>query len=167
MARDQPDLFRPVVRAKLGADADQVELFTDGACSGNPGAGGWAFLLRAGSHEREGAGGESVTTNNRMELTAAIRGLEALKRPCRVQLFSDSQYVVKGITEWMAGWKAKGWRRNRGPNGALLNADLWQALDALLAVHQVSARWVEGHSGHPENERVDALAQAEAARARG
>ncbi|HEY3452651.1 MAG TPA: ribonuclease HI [Myxococcales bacterium] len=146
-------------RPKLGADAPQVELFTDGACSGNPGPGGWGYLLRMGTHEREGAGGEKHTTNNRMEIMGAIRGLEALKRPCRVNLCSDSRYVVQAINEWLAGWKKKGWRRNSGADGELLNADLWKELDVLLHVHEVEARWVRGHAGHAENERCDELAR--------
>lgn len=145
---------------------DHVELFTDGACSGNPGPGGWGFLLRMGPHEREGSGGEAHTTNNRMEITGVLRGLEALKRPCRVTLYSDSRYVVQAITQWLAGWKRKGWRRNPGPGGELLNADLWKQLDALLAIHQVEARWVEGHAGHAENERCDQLARDAVAKVR-
>jgi ribonuclease HI len=165
MTKPEPDLFRRSTRARLGPEASEVELFTDGACSGNPGPGGWAFLLRLGAHEREGSGHEPHTTNNRMEVLAVIRGLQSLKRPCRVRLTSDSQYVVRAISEWMEGWKAKGWRRNGGPKGELVNADLWRELDGLLAVHDVRAQWVRGHVGHEENERVDALAQAEASRA--
>lgn len=146
-------------RAQLGESAPCVELFTDGACSGNPGPGGWAFLLRMGSHEREGRGGEAHTTNNRMEILGVVRGLESLKRPCRVQLRSDSRYVVQAVNEWLAGWKRKGWRRHPGAGGELANADLWQQLDALLAVHEVQAAWVAGHAGHAENERCDALAR--------
>ncbi len=147
-------------RSAERADAPEVELFTDGACSGNPGPGGWGFLLRKGDFEREGFGGEPHTTNNRMEILAVIRGLEALKRPCRVNLFSDSRYVVQAIADrWIEGWKKRGWRRR---DGELLNADLWQRLDELLAVHAVRASWVEGHAGHAENERVDRLAQAAA-----
>ena len=141
--------------------AQAVELYCDGACLGNPGPGGWAYLLRMGSgarvQEKEDRGAEDPTTNNRMELTAALRGLEALKRPCRVLLVCDSQYVVKGINQWLPGWKAAGWRKaDRAP---VLNADLWQALDAQLARHQVQAKWVRGHAGHPENERVDRAAR--------
>jgi len=150
-------------RARLGPEAPQVELFADGACLGNPGPGGWGFLLRFGAHEREGSGSERDTTNNRMEITAVIRGLESLKKPCRVKLVSDSQYVVNAVNEWMAGWKAKGWRRKAGSDGELLNVDLWKALDALLCVHDVKAHWVRGHAGHVENERVDKLAQEAAA----
>jgi len=146
-------------RPKLGADAPSVELFTDGACSGNPGPGGWGYLLRMGKHEREGAGGERQTTNNRMEIMGVLRGLEALKRPCRVKLCSDSRYVVQAINEWLAGWKRKGWRRNAGPDGELLNADLWKRLDALLVVPEVEARWVRGHNGHAAHARCDALAR--------
>lgn len=139
----------------------EVELYCDGACLGNPGPGGWAFLLRtrtaSGPQEREGAGAEPDTTNNRMELTAALRGLQALTRPCRVELVCDSQYVVKGLSTWLKGWKAAGWRK--ADKAPVLNADLWQALDAEAARHQVRARWVRGHAGHVENERVDRLAR--------
>ncbi len=146
--------------------APNVELFCDGACLGNPGPGGWAFLLRVrtvdGVKEKELAGFEPDTTNNRMELTAVLRGLAALSRPCRVELVSDSQYVIKGLTSWLKGWKAAGWRKaDRAP---VLNADLWQALDLEAARHQVTARWVRGHAGHPENERVDQLARDAATR---
>ena len=133
-----------------------VELFTDGACRGNPGPGGWGALLRYNGTEKELYGGESETTNNRMELMAAIRGLETLTRPCRVVLTTDSQYVMKGITEWMDNWKRRGWKTaNRKP---VKNVDLWQRLDQVLASHQVKWQWVRGHTGHPENERADALA---------
>ncbi len=134
-----------------------VELFTDGACLGNPGPGGWGALLRRGAHERELSGGEALTTNNRMELMAAIAGLEALKRPCIVALTTDSQYVKRGVEEWMARWQANGWRTSdRQP---VKNRDLWERLDAALAAHQVRWHWVKGHAGHAENERVDALAR--------
>ena len=134
----------------------KVELYCDGACLGNPGPGGWGYLLRLGKNEKEGSGAEADTTNNRMELMAAIRGLEALTKPCVVTMFSDSQYVVKGIQIWLTGWKKNGWRKaDRQP---VLNLELWQALDAQLQRHQVEARWVKGHAGHAENERVDALA---------
>ena len=138
----------------------KVELYCDGACLGNPGPGGWGYLLRVhlatGTQEKEGAGPEADTTNNRMELMAAIRGLEALTKPCQVMLQSDSQYVVKGITTWLKDWKRRGWKKADGK--PVLNADLWQALDAQLARHHVEARWVKGHAGHTENERVDRLA---------
>ena len=134
----------------------QVEIFTDGACRGNPGPGGWGVLLRCGDTERELYGGEAETTNNRMELTAAIRGLEALTRPCLVDLTTDSQYVRKGITEWMAAWKRRGWKTaSRKP---VANRDLWERLDALTRQHEIRWHWVRGHAGHAENERVDALA---------
>lgn len=134
----------------------RVEAWTDGACRGNPGPGGWGVLLRAGEHERELWGGDGHTTNNRMELTAAIRALETLKHPCTVELYTDSQYVRGGITEWLAGWKRNGWRTaGRKP---VKNQDLWQALDAAAARHDIRWHWVKGHSGHPENERADALA---------
>jgi len=133
-----------------------VEMFTDGACRGNPGPGGWGVLLRYGETEKHLWGGETATTNNRMELTAAIKGLEALSRPSRVNLTTDSQYVRKGITEWIAGWKQKGWRTsNRQP---VKNVDLWQELDKLVSVHEVHWHWVKGHSGHRENEIADELA---------
>ena len=133
-----------------------LEIFTDGACRGNPGPGGWGVLLRAGGKEKELWGGEAETTNNRMELRAAIEGLGALKRPARVSLTTDSQYVRKGITEWISGWKAKDWKTaNKQP---VKNKDLWEALDALTEIHEVAWHWVKGHSGHVENERVDALA---------
>lgn len=143
----------------------RVELYCDGACLGNPGPGGWGYLLRvrasAGAKEKEASGAEAETTNNRMELTAAIRGLEALTQPCLVELISDSQYVVKGIEAWLKDWKRRGWKKADGK--PVLNADLWQALDTQLARHHVEARWVRGHAGHTENERVDRLA-TEAAR---
>lgn len=134
----------------------RIEIFTDGACRGNPGPGGWGALLRYGSNERELYGGEPATTNNRMELTAAIRALAALRESCRVDLYTDSQYVRSGITEWMKNWKKRGWRTaDRKP---VKNADLWQALDAEAARHEVHWHWVRGHSGHAENERADQLA---------
>jgi ribonuclease HI len=134
----------------------RVEIFTDGACRGNPGPGGWAALLRTGEHEREIAGAERATTNNRMELTAVIRALEALRQPVEARLYTDSQYVQKGITEWVPQWKVRGWRTaDRKP---VRNQDLWETLDALAARHRIEWHWVRGHSGHLENERVDALA---------
>jgi ribonuclease HI len=133
-----------------------VQIYTDGACRGNPGPGGWGALLRYGDSEREIHGGERHTTNNRMELTAAIRALQALRASCRVDVYTDSEYVRKGITEWLAGWKRRGWRTaDRKP---VKNADLWELLDAEAARHQVSWHWVRGHNGHPENERADQLA---------
>lgn len=135
---------------------DLVEIYSDGACRGNPGPGGWGALLRLANKEEELWGGEANTTNNRMELTAVIRALEALKRPSRVRLYTDSQYVQKGISEWVRGWKRRGWRTaDRKP---VKNQDLWQRLDELNGVHAVEWRWVKGHAGHPENERADALA---------
>ena len=137
-----------------------VEIFTDGACRGNPGPGGWAALLRTGDKERELAGGEKLTTNNRMELTAAIRALEALNKPCRVALYTDSNYVRDGITKWIHGWRRNGWRTaDRKP---VKNAELWQELLDAAEPHRVEWHWVRGHSGHVENDRVDALACAEA-----
>ncbi len=135
---------------------DPVEMFTDGACRGNPGPGGWGVVLRFKGKERHLHGGEPQTTNNRMELMAAISGLEALTRSCRVELTTDSQYVMKGITEWMAGWKRRGWKT--ASKQPVKNVDLWQRLDAALSGHQVSWHWVRGHTGHPENELADELA---------
>ena len=133
-----------------------VEIYSDGACRGNPGPGGWGVLLRAKGKEKELYGGEAATTNNRMELTAVIRALEALKRPSRVQLYTDSQYVQKGISEWVHGWKRKGWiTADKKP---VKNVDLWKRLDELNAQHKVEWKWVRGHAGHPENERADRLA---------
>jgi ribonuclease HI len=135
---------------------DAVEIFTDGACKGNPGPGGWGALLRYGEHERELCGGEPQTTNNRMELMAVIAALETLKRPSRVRLTTDSQYVKRGVTEWMARWRRNGWRTaERKP---VKNRELWERLDRALGEHQVDWHWVRGHSGHPENERADQLA---------
>lgn len=137
-----------------------VEIFTDGACRGNPGPGGWAALLRTGTKERTISGGEALTTNNRMELIAAIRALEALTKACRVALHTDSQYVRDGITKWIHGWQRNGWRTaDRKP---VKNAELWQELAEAATPHRVEWHWVKAHSGHPENEQVDALACAEA-----
>jgi len=137
--------------------SDNVEIFTDGACRGNPGPGGWGALLRKGEHERELSGSEGETTNNRMELLAVIRALEALDRPCEVTVVTDSQYVQKGISEWLPGWKRKGWKTAAGK--PVKNKDLWQALDAAAGRHErVKWEWVRGHNGHAENERADALA---------
>ncbi|MDZ7789456.1 MAG: ribonuclease HI [Xanthomonadales bacterium] len=141
--------------------SDAVHIWTDGACLGNPGPGGWGALLRWNGHERELSGGEAETTNNRMELMAAIRGLESLKRSCRVVLTTDSQYVRKGITEWMTNWKKNGWKT--ASKKPVKNAELWQRLDKARERHEVQWDWVKGHSGHPENERADELA-SEAAR---
>ena len=137
-----------------------VELYTDGACSGNPGPGGWAYILRhpGSGSEKEVTGGESSTTNNRMELTSVIEGLKALDRPCRVDLYSDSQYVIKGMREWMDEWKKKGWKRGR--NDPVMNVELWKKLDDLRQVHQIKYHWVRGHNDHPQNERADRLAVA-------
>ena len=137
--------------------SDIVELYTDGACSGNPGPGGWGCILRFKGVEKELCGGEDATTNNRMEMKAVISGLEALKRPCTIDVYTDSQYVQKGITEWIWGWKKRGWKT--ADNKPVKNADLWQELDALVRKHKVSWHWVKGHAGHPENERADALAR--------
>ncbi|MBS1190219.1 MAG: ribonuclease [Rhodocyclaceae bacterium] len=133
-----------------------VDIYTDGACRGNPGPGGWGAILRTGRHEKELWGGEADTTNNRMELTAAIRALEALKRPVAARIHTDSQYVLKGISEWINGWKRNGWRT--ADKKPVKNADLWQELDRLAREHRLEWIWVKGHAGHPENERADALA---------
>ena len=141
----------------------QVQLFSDGGCSGNPGPGGWAFILKhpASGKELEKSGGEKETTNNRMELTAVIRGLETLKSPSAVELYTDSKYVGQGLSDWMPKWKANGWRRREGKGWAeVKNEDLWRKLDALAGVHQLKFIWVAGHSGHIENERCDVLAVA-------
>ena len=141
----------------------EVDVFTDGACRGNPGPGGWAAILRYRETEKELSGFASDTTNNRMEMTAAIEGLAALKRPCRVRLYSDSQYLRDGITKWIGVWKRRGWRT--ADKQPVKNIDLWQQLDAAAARHKVSWIWVRGHSGHLENERADALARARIAEA--
>ncbi|WP_019515859.1 ribonuclease HI [Sphingomonas sp. Mn802worker] len=133
-----------------------VEIATDGACKGNPGPGGWGALLRMGETEKELSGGENPTTNNRMELTAAIQGLEALKRPCRVTLSTDSRYVMDGLTKWIHGWQKNGWRT--ADKKPVKNAELWQALLAAAKPHRIDWKWVKGHAGHPDNERVDKLA---------
>jgi ribonuclease HI len=133
-----------------------VDIFTDGACKGNPGIGGWGALMRVGDKEKELFGGEALTTNNRMELMAVIRALEALKRPCEVRVHTDSVYVQKGISEWMANWKRNGWRTSA--KQAVKNADLWRELDAAAAKHRIKWLWVKGHAGHVENERADGLA---------
>ncbi len=132
------------------------EIYTDGACKGNPGPGGWGAWLRSGDHERELWGGEAQTTNNRMELTAVIESLAALKTPCRVTLHLDSEYVRNGITSWIHNWKRRGWRT--ASNQAVKNVDLWQKLDAVTQVHKIDWRWVKGHAGNEGNERADALA---------
>ena len=135
---------------------DKIEIYTDGACKGNPGVGGWGALLVAGEKEKEMCGGEKETTNNRMELMAVIQALGALKRPCHITLHTDSQYVLKGITEWITGWKAKGWKT--ASKAPVKNVDLWQALDAAQSTHEIEWRWVRGHTGHHGNERADQLA---------
>jgi ribonuclease HI len=136
----------------------EVQIFTDGACKGNPGPGGWGAILRAGGKERELSGYDPLTTNNRMELTAAVEGLAALKRPCAVTLTTDSVYVRDGITKWVHGWQRNGWRT--ADKKPVKNEDLWRALLEAAAPHRVDWRWVKGHAGHPENERADALANA-------
>ena len=147
------------------SELPHVEMFTDGACKGNPGPGGWGALLRIGAKEKELSGAENPSTNNRMELMAAIKGLEALTRPCRVTLSTDSMYVKDGITKWVHNWRRNGWRTaDRKP---VKNAELWQALCAAVEPHQIEWKWVKGHAGHAENERVDQLACAAAEGARG
>jgi ribonuclease HI len=144
-------------------DEPEVLLFTDGACSGNPGPGGWAYILRhAGTKaEKEASGGVRETTNNRMELQAVVEGLTAIKRPCYVEVLTDSEYVRKGLSEWMAGWKRNGWKRREGGKlKELKNADLWKKLDELISTHRFKFTRVAGHSGHPENDRCDELAVA-------
>jgi ribonuclease HI len=140
----------------------QVDIFTDGACKGNPGPGGWAAILRMGAHEKELTGGEAATTNNRMEMTAILRGLSALNEPCAVTVHTDSRYVIDGMTQWIFGWQKRGWLN--AAKKPVANEDLWRELIAAARPHKVSWEWVKGHSGHPENERCDALASAEAAR---
>jgi len=146
-------------------DAPDVELFTDGACSGNPGPGGWAAILRMGERERELSGGEPATTNNRMELMGVISGLEALKRPCTVTINTDSKYVLDGASKWIHGWKKNGWRT--ADKKPVKNVELWQRLDAAQKPHKLKWVWVKGHSGHVENERADELARLEVEKLRG
>lgn len=135
-----------------------IEIYTDGACSGNPGPGGWGVLMRYGAHEKELCGGEAETTNNRMEMMAVIQALQALKtQPSKVTLYTDSKYVMQGITEWLEGWKAKGWKT--ASKKPVKNQDLWQEIDALVQAHNVTFKWVKGHAGHPDNERADELAR--------
>ncbi|MGN6820646.1 MAG: ribonuclease HI [Sphingomonas sp.] len=137
-------------------ELSHVEIATDGACKGNPGPGGWGVLIRMGTREKELSGGEKLTTNNRMELTAAIEGLNALKRPCRVTLSTDSRYVMDGLTKWIHGWRRNGWKT--ADKKPVKNAELWQALIDAAAPHRVDWVWVKGHAGHPDNERADRLA---------
>lgn len=133
-----------------------IEIFTDGACRGNPGPGGWGVLLRAGEHQKELHGGELETTNNRMEMTAVIEALKCIKQPAKLKITTDSKYVIQGVEEWLAQWKKRGWRT--ASKKPVKNVDLWQTLDQLVSQHQISWQWVKGHSGHLENERVDELA---------
>ena len=147
------------------SDLPDVELFTDGACSGNPGPGGWAAILRMGERERELSGGDEATTNNRMELMGVISGLEALKRPCTVTIHTDSKYVLDGASKWIHGWKKNGWRT--ADKKPVKNVELWQRLDAAQKPHKLKWVWVKGHSGHAENERADELARSEIERLRG
>ncbi len=138
-----------------------VEIFTDGACSGNPGAGGWGAILRYGTVEKELSGGENETTNNRMELTAVIEALSALKKTCNIVLYTDSRYVMDGVNQWLPNWKQNGWK-TANKKTPVKNIDLWQNLDSLLEKHKIKWIWVKGHNGHPENERVDKLARDQA-----
>lgn len=138
------------------SELDKVEIFTDGACKGNPGPGGWGVVLRMGSAEKELSGGEPLTTNNRMEMTAAIEGLKALTRPCNVVLATDSRYVMDGLTKWIKGWQKNGWKT--ADKKPVKNAELWQDLLAAAKPHRIEWKWVKGHAGHPENERADKLA---------
>jgi ribonuclease HI len=147
-----------VERTTEGAAGDRVVIHTDGACSGNPGPGGWGAVLAYKGREKELSGGEAMTTNNRMELMAAISALESLTRPCTVDVYTDSQYVRLGVTQWLANWKGRGWRT--ADKKPVKNEDLWRRLDEAQARHQVTWHWVKGHAGHAENERVDALARA-------
>lgn len=135
-----------------------VRLYTDGACSGNPGPGGWGVVMRWNGHEKELSGGEAETTNNRMEMMAVIKGLKALKRASTVEVYTDSKYVQQGINEWLEGWKARGWKT--ADKKPVKNQDLWEMLDLLISKHDVTLHWVKGHAGHPENERADSLAVA-------
>jgi ribonuclease HI len=146
------------------APTPHVIIYTDGGCQGNPGIGAWAAVLRSGKHSKEISGGEPATTNNRMELRAAIESLRALTKPCRIELHTDSQYVRNGITQWLAGWKRNGWRtKDKKP---VKNADLWQALDTATAPHEITWKWVKGHAGVPDNERCDTLANEKMAQIR-
>ncbi|HEX9023850.1 MAG TPA: ribonuclease HI [Geobacteraceae bacterium] len=145
------------VREENGASQGVVHIFCDGACSGNPGVGGFGCILRFGGHEKELSGAEGDTTNNRMEMTAAITALESLKRPCRVELTTDSQYLVKGMNEWLPGWIRKGWVNSK--KEPVLNRDLWERLLALSRQHRIKWSWIKGHAGHAENERCDELAR--------
>jgi ribonuclease HI len=138
------------------SDLPSVTIYTDGACDPNPGPGGWAVLLRYGEQVKEITGHEAGTTNNRMELTAALQALKSLRRPCQVDLYTDSEYLKRGITEWLPGWRARGWRRKEG---VLANADLWQALDEAMQPHEISWHWVRGHATDRDNQRVDRLAR--------
>lgn len=157
MPVNESDAYGVTAAAKPeGDELPLVEMWSDGACKGNPGIGGWGVWMRSGSHERELFGGDPATTNNRMELTAVIEGLNALTRPCRVVLHVDSNYVKNGIEQWLAGWKRNGWRT--AAKKPVKNADLWRQLDTATQRHQVSWRWVRGHSGDPGNEHADALA---------
>ncbi len=140
------------------AEKNTVYIYTDGACSGNPGPGGWGALMRWNGHEKTFSGGEPDTTNNRMEMTAVINALEALKKPSRVELYSDSKYVLDGMTKWLSGWKARAWKT--ADKKPVKNQDLWERLDSLIQIHDINFHWVRGHDGHEENEFVDKLAVA-------
>lgn len=155
------ELIKTVLYVSEGVNMKKVDIYTDGACKGNPGAGGYGAILVYAGHEKEFSGGEAMTTNNRMELMGAIAALSALKEPCEVTLTSDSKYLVDSVTKnWVYNWKQKGWKKSDGK--AALNVDLWEKLLALLEVHTVTFNWIKGHAGHPYNERCDALAVSEA-----
>jgi ribonuclease HI len=145
-----------VSNIKQTNEVSLIEIYADGACKGNPGPGGWGALLKCGSNEKELFGGESITTNNRMELTAVIRALEAIKRPCKINVYTDSSYVQKGITEWIVGWKSRNWRT--ADKKPVKNEDLWRSLDQLVQTHTIDWIWVKGHAGNAGNERADMLA---------
>ncbi len=153
----QPDLFLPPPTGGSGRPLKTITLTTDGACHGNPGPGGWACVLRHNQHAKELSGAARQTTNNRMEMTAAIQGLRSLKEPCRVTVLTDSQYLKNGITQWIHAWKRRGWKT--AERKAVLNQDLWMELDEEVQRHEVSWEWVKGHAGHPDNERCDELAE--------
>jgi ribonuclease HI len=159
-ATGQPTTGLDTDGSKNTSDRPQVELYTDGACTGNPGPGGWGFILRdpATGKEKEGSGGDAQTTNNRMELLSVIEGLRSLRKPATVRVVSDSQYVVNGLREWLDGWKAKGWRK--ADKSPVLNRELWEELDRLRQIHELRPEWVRGHRGHEFNERCDRLAVA-------
>ncbi len=153
-----PDLKSEQIKAVKPAESGTIEIFTDGACSGNPGPGGWGAILRYKGHEKELSGGDEETTNNRMEMMAVIEALKAINRSSKIDIYTDSKYVMDGITKWLDGWKSKGWKT--ASKKPVKNKDLWQEMDSLIQGHKVKFHWVKGHSGHIENERADELARA-------